>query len=131
MEVGGEGPRSPSPPFRGLGKVLRLLRAARIVAPRDPLGLVGRADHAAELLGRAVGTTVRLEVRPRTRLRFLAWTERGVETVHDVEEVIEEPDAWVVRRMRGRFPVRFERSAVIRQRIESERWHEIFDIERA
>jgi hypothetical protein len=125
------GPALTVPAVQGLGKVLRLLRAARIAAPRDPLGLVGRADHAAELLGRAVGITVRLEVRPRTRLRFLAWTERGVEVVHDVEEVIEEADAWVVRRMRGRFPVRFERSAVIRQRIESERWHEIFDIERA
>jgi hypothetical protein len=57
-------------------------------------------------------------------------TERGVETVHDVGGD-READAWVVRRLRGRFPVRFERSAVIRQRIESERWHEIFDIERA
>jgi hypothetical protein len=111
--------------------VLRLLRAARIAAPRDPLGLVGRADHAALLLGRAAGLEVRLEVTPRTRLRFLAWTERGVETVHDVEDVIEEPDAWLVRRLRGRFPLRFERAAVIRQRVESERWHEILDIERA
>ena len=125
------GPALTVPAVNGLGKVLRLLRAARIAAPRDPLGLVGRADHAAELLGRAAGLEVRLEVVPRTRLRFLAWTERGVETVHDVEEVIEEPDAWVVRRLRGRFPLRFERGAVIRQRIESERWHEILDIQRA
>jgi len=125
------GPTLTVPAVRGLGKVLRLLRAARIAAPRDPLGLVGRADHAAELLGRAAGLEVRLEVTPRTRLRFLAWTERGVETVHDVEDVIEEPDAWLVRRLRGRFPLRFERAAVIRQRVESERWHEILDIERA
>jgi len=125
------GPALTVPAVQGLGKVLRLLRAARIAAPRDPLGLVGQPDHAAQLLGRAVGTQVRLEVRPRTRLRFLAWTERGVETVHDVEDVIEEEDAWLVRRLRGRFPLRFARSAVIRQRVESERWHEIIDIERA
>ncbi len=125
------GPALTVPAVKGLGKVLRLLRVARIVAPRDPLGLVGQADHAAELLARAVGISVRLEVRPRTRLRFLAWTERGLETVHDVEEVIEEEDAYVVRRMRGRFPLRIERKNVIRQRIETERWHEILDIGRA
>jgi len=125
------GPALTVPAVKGLGKVLRLLRAARIAAPRDPLWLVGRADHAAQLLGRSVGIEVRLEVQPRSRLRFLAWTERGVETVHDVEDVIEEEDAFLVRRLRGRFPLRFERSAVIRQRIESERWHEILDIERA
>jgi hypothetical protein len=125
------GPALTLPAVQGLGKVLRLLRAARIAAPRDPLGLVGQAERAAELLARAVGTEVRLVLRPRTRLRFLAWTERGVETVQDVEDVIIEEDAWVVRRFRGRFPLRFERSAVIRQRTESERWHEILDIERA
>jgi hypothetical protein len=125
------GPALTLPAVQGLGKVLRLLRAARIAPPRDPLGLVGQAERAAELLARAVGAEVRLALRPRTRLRFLAWTERGVETVHDVEDVIEEEDAWLVRRFRGRFPLRFERSAVIRQRMESERWHEILDIERA
>ena len=64
-------------------------------------------------------------------MRFLAWTEHGVETVHDVEDVIVEEDAYLVRRFRGRFPLRFERSALIRHRTESERWHEILDIERA
>jgi hypothetical protein len=125
------GPALTVPAVQGLGKVLRLLRAARIAAPRDPLGLVGREEAAAELLRRCLGTEVRLELRPRSRVRFLAWTERGVETVHDVEDVIEEPDAYLVRRSRGRFPLRFERAAVIRQRTESERWHEILDIQRA
>ena len=64
------------------------------------------------------------------RARFLR-TERGVETVHDVEDVVIEGDAYLVRRIRGRFPLRFERSALIRHRTESERWHEILDIERA
>jgi hypothetical protein len=125
------GPALTLPAVQGLGKVLRLLRAARIAAPRDPLGLVGQPERAAELLQRAVGLEVRLSLRPRTRLRFLAWTERGVETVNDVEDVIVEEDAYVVRRIRGRFPLRFERASVIRQRMESERWHEILDIERA
>ena len=120
-------PRAALPPEQ----CVRLLRAARIAAPRDPLGLVGREDHAATLLLRAVGTEVRLTLRPRTRVRFLAWTEQGVETVHDVEDVILEDDAFLVRRFRGRFPLRFPRSSLIRHRTESERWHEILDIERA
>jgi hypothetical protein len=124
------GPALTLPAVQGLGKVLRMLRAARVAAPRDPLGLVGQHDQAADLLRRAVGTEVRLALRARTRVRFLVWTERGVETVHDVEDVVTLPDAYVVRRIRGRFPLRFERSAVIRQRTESERWHEILDIER-
>ena len=125
------GPALTVPAVQGLGKVLRLLRAARIAAPRDPLGLVGQEDHAGELLLRAVGTEVRLTLRPRTRVRFLAWTEHGVETVHDVEDVTVEGDAYLVRRFRGRFPLRFERSSLVRHRTESERWHEILDIERA
>jgi hypothetical protein len=125
------GPALTVPAVQGLGKVLRMLRAARVAAPRDPLGLVGREDHAATLLVRAVGTEVRLTLRPRTRVRFLAWTEHGVETVHDVEDVILEEDAFLVRRFRGRFPLRFPRSSLIRHRTESERWHEILDIERA
>jgi hypothetical protein len=104
------GPALTVPAVQGLGKVLRLLRAARIAAPRDPLGLVGQEGHAGELLLRAVGTEVRLTLRPRTRVRFLAWTENGVETVHDVEDVTMEGDAYLVRRFRGRFPLRFERS---------------------
>jgi hypothetical protein len=92
---------------------------------------VGQEDHAGELLLRAVGTEVRLTLRPRTRVRFLAWTENGVETVHDVEDVTMEGDAYLVRRFRGRFPLRFERSSLVRHRTESERWHEILDIERA
>lgn len=124
------GPALTIPAVNGLGKVLRILRAARIAPPQEPLELVGREERAAKLLARAVGTAFRLELRPRVRLRFIAWTERGVETVDDVSEVHEEADAYFVRRRDGRLPVRFDRAAVTRQCTESERWHEIVDIER-
>ncbi len=125
------GPALTVPAVTGLGKVLRILRAARIAAPPDPLDLVGRADAAADLLARAVGTRLRLELRPRFRLRFEVWTEQGVEMVDDVLDVCEEEDAYVVRRRNARFPVRFERASVIRQRTKAERWHEVLEIERA
>jgi len=125
------GPALTVPAVAGLGKVLRILRAARIAAPPDPLQLVGRERETAKLLARAVGTRLRLELRRRFRLRFQVWTEQGVEVLTDVVEVREEGDAYVVRRRNARFPVRFERAAVVRHRTDSEHWHEVLDIERA
>jgi hypothetical protein len=125
------GPELTVPAVFGLGKVLRLLRAARLAAPEDPLGLVGRPLVAAERLRRALGTAVRLELRPRTSLRFVAWTEQGVETLHDVEDVLEDEKIVVVRRGRGHPPACFDRGTLVRRHTERERWYEILDIERA
>ncbi|MCG8588381.1 MAG: hypothetical protein MJE66_03750 [Proteobacteria bacterium] len=125
------GPELEVSAIEGLGKVLRILRAARVAAPRDPKALCGREREAAELLRRAVGTSLVLELRPRSRLRFVAWTENGVETVDHVTEVYESPDAYLVMRRRGRFPVRVPRDVVVRQRTECERWYDVLAIERA
>lgn len=117
--------------IEGLGKVLRLLRAGRIAVPGDPTELLGQEEFVAGLLSRAVGTSVSLELRPRSRMRFVAWTEAGVHTVDHVTEVLEDEDAYLVLRKRGRFPVRLPREQVVRQRTELERWYEILHIERA
>lgn len=113
----------------GLGKILRILRAARI-APPDGADLIDREDEAVALLERALGTVLALEIRPRSRMRFTAWTEAGVEVVEDVVDVLEEPDAYLVMRKKGRFPVRVPRDQVIRQRTDMERWYEVTSIER-
>ena len=115
----------------GIGKVLRLLRAARIAAPSQLDSLKGDPTRAATLLERALGTCVRLEVRPRSRVRFTVWTESGVESVSDVAEVLEDESAYLILRLGGRFPVRLPREQVVRQRTESETWYEVMSIERA
>jgi hypothetical protein len=125
------GPALTIPAVAGLGKVLRLLRAARIASPGAPLHLVGREQEAAALLERALGRAVRIEVRPRMRMRFRVWTEQGVETLEDVLDVREVADAWLVLRRHERIPRRFDRREVVRQHTETERWHEVLDIERA
>ncbi len=125
------GPALTVPAVSGLGKVLRILKAGRVAAPSDPLSLVGREGAAAELLQRAVGTGLRLGLQPRSRLRFVAWTEAGVQTVDDVAEVREDEHAYFVVRCGGRFPVRIERAAVVRQRTELDRWHEVVEIQAA
>ena len=115
----------------GVSKVLRILRAARVAAPRDPLALVGLEDEAAALLTRAIDAPLRLSYRPRSRLSFKAWTEQGVETIHDVAEVRDEGDEVIVVRRGERRPVRFDRETLVRRQTELEPWVEVLDIERA
>ncbi len=125
------GPDLCVPSVEGLGKVLRILRSARIAAPSDPHSLLGDVEAVSSLLERAIGTLLILELRPRSRIRFVAWTEDGIQTIEDVTEVLEAPDAYLVARRRGRFPVRVPRSSVVRQRTELEPWYEVIAIERA
>jgi hypothetical protein len=124
------GPEWCIPAVSGLGKVLRILRAARMITPRDPTILLGQVEIVTALLEKAVGTPVALVLRPRSRVRFTAWTDGGVQTVDHVSEVVEAPDAYLVLRRGGRYPVRIPRDEVIRRQTECERWYEVLEIER-
>ena len=125
------GPEHCVPAVAGLGKVIRILRAARVAAPLERDSLLGREDVARALLEKAVGTPLALELRPRSRVHFVAWTEDAVERIDNVSEVVETPDAYLVMRRGGRFPARIPRESVIRQVTECERWYEVVGIERA
>lgn len=125
------GPELCIPAVTGLGKILRILRAARIAAPHEPVDLLGQDLLVAELLERAVGTHLALGVRPRSRIHFNAWTEDGLEVFKDVHEVIETPDEYLVVRKKGRFPARVPRETLLRQQTDCERWFEVMEIERA
>ena len=105
------------------------MRAARIAPPEDPSALLGDERRAAALLARAVGTDLVLDLQSRSSVRFVAWTEDGVETINDVHEVVETPDAWVVFRRLGRLPVRVPRELVVRQTTEAQRWYEVVGID--
>jgi hypothetical protein len=69
-------------------------------------------------------------VRRRARLSFVAWTERGVETVPDVVDVLEDADHYLVMRRGSSAPVRFPRALVTRGQTQRERWYEVVGIER-
>ncbi len=114
----------------GIGKVLRILRVARIVVTASAEELAGDRDQLLALLERAVGTELRLVLRRRSVLHFLAWTEEGLTKVENISEVEELEDAYVVRPRGARLPKRFARERVIRQRTECERWLEIVEISR-
>jgi len=124
------GPALTVPAVAGLGKVLRILRAARVAAPREPLSLVGQDARVLRLLERARGTRLVLSLRRRARISFVAWTERGVETVPEVVDVVETDDHYVVRRRGSRAPVRFDRVDVSRRETRRESWYEVVGIDR-
>lgn len=124
------GPEWCIPAVAGLGKILRILRAARMITPRDPTILLDQVEIVSALLEKAVGTPVALVLRPRSHIRFTAWTEDGVREVDHVSEVVEAPDAYLVLRRGGRRPVRIPREEVIRRRSDCDRWYEVLEIER-
>ena len=112
----------------GIGKVLRILRVARISVSASVETLAGDLPRVFELLARAVGTELRLIVRPRSKLHFLAWTEEGLTKVEDIAEVSVEGDAYMVKPRGARLPQRFPRDSLIRQQTDCERWLEVVEI---
>lgn len=124
------GPALTIPAVGGVGKVLRILRAARIATPRDPLSWVGQTEEVLGLLARAEGTRLVLTLRRRTRRHFVAWTDAGVETVEDVADVVEDDEAYLVLRRGDRVPLRYPRASVSRGQTQRECWYEVLGIER-
>jgi hypothetical protein len=106
----------------GLARLLRLLREARLATAGD---WIGRPEAAAERLVRALGREFRLEVAPRSRLRFEAWTEDGRLAVEGVASVGADESAYLVRRLGPHAPVRVERAQVLRRQTQLECWLEV------
>jgi len=111
----------------GLAKLLRLFREARLAGSGHWLG---EPEGAAARLARAVGREFRLEVAPRSRVHFEAWTEDGPLAVSDVSEVSADESAFLVRRVFPHAPVRVERGLVVRRHTTLERWLEVRSVAR-
>ena len=111
----------------GLARLLRLLREARLSTAGDWLG---EPEAAAKRLAGAIGKEFRLEVVPRSRVHFEAWTEDGAIAVADVSDVSADESAFFVRRVGLHPPVRLERSQVVRRRTTLERWLQVQSVAR-
>lgn len=118
------------PTVSGIGKILRILRIGRLATPSDPAVFLGHPELACEALRRAIGVRFRAKLRPRSRIRFVAWTDSGMEVVEDVAEVFETQDEYFITRQKGRFPLRIPRKNVVRQKTEVENWWEVLNIQR-
>ena len=111
----------------GLAKLLRLLREARVSGAG---AWVGEPEAAVRHLAPALGREFRLEVAPRSRVRFEAWTEDGALVVDDVSDIASDEEALFVRRFGPHAPVRIDRSQLIRRSTHLERWLEVRSVER-
>jgi len=123
------GPRGSLDAVHGVGRLLRLLRAGRIVAPPDPYALDVDMERAAHLVERCRGARVILHVRRRLDRVLTLWTEQGVERIDRVLDFREEPSGLWVRRVGGRSALRIERDRMVRYASSSSESFDILSVE--
>lgn len=97
-----------------VGRVLRLLRAARVRAPRDPYELLRDRPAALELARRCLGAPVQLRLVRRLTRVLTIWTESGVQHIRGLLDCIENPDGLSVLRRDGRATLHIPRRDLIR-----------------
>jgi hypothetical protein len=104
----------------GVGRLLRLFRASRIRAPRDPYALAGNPQQALELARRCVGSIVRLHVQRRLTRVLTVWTETGVHHFRGFMDYVEEPEGLSIMRRGGRNVIQIPKRELVRYETSTE-----------
>ena len=123
------GPRGELHAVHGVGRLLRLLRAGRVVAPEDPYALDDDLDRAAELVNRCRGARVSLVVRTRFERSLTVWTESGVDEFRRVIDYFEDEDGLAIRRLGGSSTLRVPKETLIRYAPASREYLEVVSVE--
>ncbi len=113
----------------GVGRVVRILRAARMRVPRDPYRYCADPQRAVELLQRCSGALVHLRVARRMERVLTLWTEEGVERIRGVLDFFEDADGISVRRRSGESLLVFSRKTLIRYEASSREFFEVVAVE--
>jgi hypothetical protein len=100
--------------IHAVGRVLRLLRAARVRAPRDPYQMVREREFALGLVRRCIGAAVQLRLARRLTRVLTVWTESGVQHIRGLLDCIETADGLSVLRRDGRGALHISRRDLIR-----------------
>jgi hypothetical protein len=98
----------------GVGRWLRMLRAARVHVPEDPYQLCRDVERARELAQRCVGATLELVVAKRLERTLTLWTDAGVEHMSSVLDFVESADGLTIRRRGGGPLLHVARESLIR-----------------
>jgi hypothetical protein len=98
----------------GVGRWLRILRAARIHVADDPYAICRDVSRALELMRRCIGATVVLSVARRLERSLTLWTDSGVERIDGVIDFVESADGLLVRRRGGGPLLHIPRESLIR-----------------
>jgi hypothetical protein len=107
-------PRGELPAIEGVGRILRILRAARIQAPDDLYALESRPEEIVSLLQRCVGARVYLHLARKIDRVLTVWTEAGVNRLEGVVDFGEDAEGLWVRRRGGQSVLRITRGSLIR-----------------
>lgn len=108
------GPAGEITTIRGVGRLLRVLRAGRLRLPPNPYALGEELERAAELVLRCQGTLVDLEVERRVERSLTVWTDSGVDQIRGVIDYTEDDTGLSVSRRGGRSVLKFPRHTLIR-----------------
>ena len=115
----------------GVGRLIRLMRAARVRVPDDPYALALDRSRLLELLRRCVGAEVRLHVDRRLRRVLRLWTESGVQRIGDLIDWLETEDRLSIRRHGARDPLHVLKRDLIRYETNTEEEYVVVSIEAA
>ena len=98
----------------GVGRWLRMLRAARVRVEGDPYHICRDVERAAELARRCIGVTLELVVARRLERTLTLWTDTGVQHVGAVIDFTESSDGLYIRRKGGGPLLHVARETLIR-----------------
>ena len=108
------GPRGSLASIKGVGRLLRILRAGRVRRPQDPYALADDPERAVELVLRCRGAAVALTLARRYERALTVWTESGVEEIGSVIDYAEDADGLHIRRRGGQSVLTIPREQLIR-----------------
>lgn len=122
-------PRGELSAIEGVGRILRIFRAARVRAP-DDLYEPGDGSHeVAALLLRCVGARIVLHVAQRIERILTIWTETGIERIEGVVDFGQDAEGLWVRRKGGQSVLRIPRGSLIRFASSSIPYPEVVSVE--
>ncbi len=114
---------------KGIGRLLRVLRAGRVRVPPDPYQLGANPQRAAELVLRCQGARVELGVERRVERMLTVWTDAGVDRIRGVLDYTEDDEGLSVLRRGGQSLLEFPRQSLIRFAPSSTEWLEVLSVE--
>jgi hypothetical protein len=113
----------------GVGRWLRMLRAARVHVDGDPYQVCRDVDRAAELARRCIGTTLSLVVARRLERSLTLWTDTGVQHFNAVIDFAEGVDGLWIRRRGGGPTLHVARESLIRFESSSQEHLEVVSVD--
>ena len=107
-------PQGELPAIEGVGRILRILKAARFRTPDQPYEFAADPERLEASLRRCIGARVVLKVARRMERVLTVWTDAGVDRIGGVVDFDEDGEGLRVRRRGGQSVLLIPRRSLIR-----------------